>query len=225
MALAIRLLLATLAATAGCFPAITHGPRVEPGFTAGVTGAYTTGDTHVEGDEGGIHLRQGVVGPYAGYGWSSASARSPRLYLGVAVPVLLTFAQVDAFVQAPPAWTGGLSAGAGVVASAVGVHAYGQAGRVSDRGVGWYLTGGYGRRDSWSTAQSSSPAWFGGAAVQLATGHVRTHLFVQGAQGRLPANCSEEPGQPRTCPLGERAGAVAVGASLGWHRRRAGAPE
>ena len=70
-----------------CFPAVTHGPRVEPGFTAGVTGAYTTGDTHVEGDEGGIHLRQGVIGPYAGYGWSAASARSPRLYLGVAVPV------------------------------------------------------------------------------------------------------------------------------------------
>ena len=225
-----RVLLLGLAATAGCFPAITHGPRVEPGLTAGVTGAYTRGPEHVEGDEGGIELRSGAVGPYVGYGWAppdrgrgqAASPASPRLYLGVMGPVLFTFAQLDAFVQAPPAWTGPLSAGAGLVASTEGVHVYGQAGRVSDRGRGFYLTGGYGRRQSWSRVEGSSPAWFGGAAVQLAAGHARAQLFVQGATGRIPGDCTAERGEPRSCAPGERAHSVALGASLGWHRRRAG---
>jgi hypothetical protein len=208
------------AATAACFPAVTHGPRVEPGLAAGLTGAYTVGPTHVEGDEGGIRLRSGVVGAYGGYGWAPASARAPRLHVAIAVPILFPLAQVDAFVQAPPAWTGPLSAGAGIVASSEGVHAYGQAGRVSARGMGWYLTGGYGRRESWSTVESSSPAWFGAAAVQLAAGHARTHLFVQGADGRIPGRCPF--GQGGRCERGERARALAVGATLGWARRRAG---
>ena len=214
------LLAAPCAGAAACFPAVTHGPRVEPGLAAGLTAAYTRGPTHVEGDEGGIRLRSGVVGAYGGYGWTPASARAPRLYLAVAVPILFPHAQVDAFVQAPPAWTGALSTGAGVVASVEGVHVYGQAGRVSDRGMGWYLTGGYGRRESWSTEQSSSPAWFGAAAVQLAAGHARAHLFVQGADGRIPGQCRVVPGGP--CARGERARAVAVGATVGWARRRVG---
>jgi hypothetical protein len=199
-------LAATTAATAACFPAVTHGPRVESGLTAGVTGAYTWGPTHVEGDEGGINLREGVVGPYAGYGWAPARATRPGVYLGVAVPAYFPLAQVDAYVQAPPAWTGPLSAGVGVVASLEGVHGYGQVGRVNDRGVGVYLTGGYGSRESTSRIQGSSPAWFGGAALQLATGHLRTQLFVQGATGHAPDWCREEPGLPRECPRGATEG-------------------
>jgi hypothetical protein len=224
LAIAAATTAATTAATAACFPAVTHGPRVESGLSVGATGAVTYGPTHVEGDEGGINLREGVVGPYVGYGWAPSSPGRAGAYIGLAVPLLFTLAQVDVYVQAPPAWTGPLSAGAGVVASPEGVHGYGQVGRVSDRGLGWYLTGGYGRRESWSTAQSSSPAWFGGAAIQLATGRFRTHLFVQGADGRIPGNCfTESPSGPEVCARGERARAVALGATLGWHSRRAGA--
>ena len=50
----------------------------------------TSGDAHTEGDEGGIFLRNGIIGAYGGYGWASSSRTNPGFYLGIAVPVELT---------------------------------------------------------------------------------------------------------------------------------------
>src|SRR5687767_7117917 len=90
-----RYLPIALAATAACFPAVTHGPRVESGLSVGATGAVTYGPTHVEGDEGGINLREGVVGPYVGYGWAPTSPNRAGAYIGLAVPLLFTLRQGD----------------------------------------------------------------------------------------------------------------------------------
>src|SRR5690242_3672768 len=57
-----------LAFACGCFPAITHGARVEDGWIAGLMAGSTTGAVHTEGDEGGFHLRQAMIGPFVGYG-------------------------------------------------------------------------------------------------------------------------------------------------------------
>lgn len=210
---------------AACFPTITHGPRVEKGFVFGVTGASTTGDTHVEGDEGGIHLRGGVFGPFLGYGWTSDDRRKPAAYLGLAVPAFFPYAQADLYVQAPQAWTGPLAAGIGGVGSIEGGSAYGQLGFQPQRGIGWQMMGGYGVRTSSSDFQSSSPAWIGSVGLSLATGHFRGMLFVQGADGRAPGNCFTDPStHSQQCDTGPHARAVSFGVSLGRHQRNVGAP-
>jgi hypothetical protein len=173
----------------------------------------------VEGDEGGIKLRQAVVGPYVGYGWAPSSPSRPGLYAALAVPVFFPLAQLDGYLQVPPAWTGGLSAGIGAVASAEGVAPYVQLGMQPDRGVGWYVSAAYGVRESSSTIQSTSAAWMGTAALSISSGWVRSHVFVQAANGRIPGPCNEETPGARSCTRGEQASALAVGISVGRQSR------
>lgn len=206
-------------ALGACFPAVTHGPRIEPGLAAGVTASATAGPAHTEGDEGGIRLRQGMIGAYGGYGWSASDPTQPGAYVGVAIPAFFPLTQVDLFVEAPRAWLPAHgAAGVGLVLDMQGFSAYGQAGRISDAGNGWFLTGGYGRRSSWAHGETAAPAWFGGAAVQLASRWARTRLFVQGATGRDPGRCSAAPGTA-TCDEGRHTSALAAGVSLGWQQR------
>src|ERR1043166_5905397 len=117
-----------LTGTTACFPSIMHGPRVENGATFGITAASTTGDTHTEGDEGGIHLRTGILGAYAGYGWAPATTSRPGFYLGATVPVFFPATQIDAYMQLPPAWTGPLQGGFGVSTDLEGATGYTQLG-------------------------------------------------------------------------------------------------
>ena len=216
--------LCTMLVTA-CFPTITHGPRVENGFVFGVTGATTSGDTHTEGDEGGFHLRDGTIGPFVGQGWAPSTPRHPGAYLGLVVPLFFPLAQVDFYVQAPPAWTGPLAAGMGGTGSIEGGSVYGQLGFQPDRGIGWQAMAGYGVRASSSDFQGTSPAWVGNLGLSFASGHFRGLLFVQGANGREPASCFTEPvTQQRRCDPGDRARAVSFGVSLGRHQRNVGAP-
>jgi hypothetical protein len=210
-----------LVCACGCFPAITHGARVEDGWVAGVMAGTTDGDTHVEGDEGGIHLRQALIGPYVGYGSASSRRSMPGFYIGAAVPVFFPLAQVDAYLQLPPAVTGPLSAGFGGTASGEGVHGYAMFGADLDRKTSWYVSGGYGERQSSSTFQGGSPAWFGNAGIIMASGYLRTQLFVQYADGLIPAPCEG-------CKATERAHALSLGIALGRHQnninRRAARP-
>jgi len=209
-----------------CFPTITHGPRVENGFVFGVTAATTTGDTHVEGDEG-VALRTGTFGPFIGQGWASTDRHKPSAYLGLVVPVFVPYAQADFYVQAPQAWTGGgaLAAGLGATGSIEGGSVYTQFGFQPERGIGWQAMAGYGVRTSSSTEQSTSPAWVGNVGLSFASGYFRGLVFVQGADGRAPGNCFTEPAsQSRHCDIGPHGRAVSVGISLGRHRRNVGAP-
>ena len=200
----------------GCFPAVTHGARVEDGWIGGVMAGSTSGGTHVEGDEGGIHLRQAVIGPFIGYGTASPRPTLPGYYIGMAVPVLFPYTQLDGYLQLPPAWTPHFVTGLGGIASLEGAHGYAMVGGDFDRANSWYLAGGYGSRQSSSTFQSTSPAWFGNAGVVMAYGYLRTQLFVQAAGGRIPASCFTDPiTQANTCELGEKARAMSFGISLG----------
>lgn len=207
-----------------CFPTITHGPRVENGVVFGVTAATTSGDTHVEGDEG-VALRSGTFGAFIGQGWAAADAHKPSAYLGLVVPVFVPYAQLDLYLQSPRAWTGSLAAGVGATGSIEGGSVYTQFGFQPERGVGWQAMAGYGVRTSSSSSQTTSPAWVGNVGLSYASGHFRGLLFVQGADGRAPGNCFTEPAtQSRRCDTGERGRVVSIGLSLGRAQRSVGAP-
>jgi hypothetical protein len=205
----------------GCFPAITHGARIEDGWVAGLTGGLALGETHVEGDEGGIRLRQPIIGPFVGYGNAPAQASQPRFYIGAAVPVFFPLAQIDAYAQLPPAWTGSLALGAGAVASSEGVTGYALMGGDLNPASAWHIGAGYGRRTSSSRFQSSSPAWVGSAGIEMASGYLRTQLFVQAAVGNRPGSCFDDPVSHRsTCTRGENANAAALGVTVGRHQKK-----
>jgi hypothetical protein len=206
----------------GCFPALTHGARVEDGWISGVIAGTTSGDTHVESDEGGVHLRQATIGPFVGYGSAPTRPSQPGFYIGAVVPIFFPFAQVDAYLQLPPALTGPVATGVGLTAYAEGVHGYAMFGGDFDRTTSWYLAGGYGSRQSSSSFQSTSPAWFGNAGMIMASGYLRTQLFVQFAGGRIPGTCFDDPAtREHTCDLGEHAQAISVGVSLGRQQHNA----
>jgi len=219
--LARRLTTGVLTFGCGCFPAITHGARVEDGVIVGVTGGLGSGDTHVEGDEGGIRLRQPIIGPFVGYGSAPARRDLPRFYVGAAVPVFFPLAQVDAYMQLPPAWTGPVAMGVGAVASSEGVTGYALLGGDLNQTSSWHIGAGYGRRQSSSRFQSSSGAWVGSAAIESAHGYLRTQVFLQGAVGNLPGSCFDDPAAHRsTCTRGEHTSAVALGVTLGRHQKK-----
>lgn len=219
--LARQLATGILVAACGCFPAITHSARVEDGWIAGLTGGIGSGDTHVEGDEGGIRLRQPIIGPFIGYGHASDRRDVPRFYVGAAVPVFFPLTQVDAYVQLPPAWTGPLALGAGAVASIEGASGYALVGGDIDRTTAWHIGAGYGGRMSSDRFQSSSRAWIGSAAIEKAGGYLRTQIFLQAASGRIPGTCYDDPvSHHSTCTRGEHNSAVALGITLGRHQRK-----
>jgi hypothetical protein len=215
------LIMVCLAGSAGCFPVLMHGARVENGASFGLTASTTSGPTHVEGDEGGIYLRSGTIGAYGGYGWAPSSPTNPGFHVGVAVPVLFPATQLDAYVQAPPAWTGPLQAGIGATVDYESVHGYAMLGRQDDRGNGWSLHGGYGQRGAQSDFLGRSPALVAGGALHFAFArHGRVQAYVQTAQGRNPEDCfSDPPGATtRRCTPGRSTSAVTLGAAVGWHR-------
>src|SRR3954471_9859765 len=80
----------------------------------------------------------------------------------------------------------------------------------------WYVAGGYGTRQSDFGQQGTSPAWFGNSGVVVASGYLRTQLFVQFVSGRIPGNCSNDLANgTRTCSVGQHASAVSLGISMG----------
>lgn len=211
-----------LACTCGCFPAITHGARVEDGWIAGLMAGSTTGDVHTEGDEGGFHLRQAMIGPFVGYGAAPTHPTQPGFYIAAAVPLFFPVTQVDAYLQLPPAWTPHLAAGFGGTASLESLHGYAMLGGDLDRAFSWYVAGGYGSRQSSSRFQSTSPAWFGNAGIIMRSGYLRAQLFVESAAGRIPGSCFTDPvTQGNVCNRGEQARALSFGVALGRQQHHA----
>lgn len=202
---------------AACFPAVTHGPRIETGAALGVSIATTSGPTYVEGDDGGVHLRTGMIGAHLSYGWAPKSPNSPGFYTALTVPVLFPLAQVEVFMQTPPAWTPGFQMGIGGSVSYENTDAIAQFGKISDRGDGWFLMQGIARRD-FSDYYGPSVASVSGAAYQFTRNHARSYLYVQYASGRQPGICN---GLIRVCEKGDRSHALALGAAIEyWWRKK-----
>ncbi len=114
-------------------------------------------------------------------------------------------------MQAPPAWTGPLSAGYGVNATEERVDHYVQVGHIRDDGNGWFLTQGLSRRvlpsDRVSPIVSVS-----GATAQFARGAFRHFFFLQYGTGLIPSQCGARtvPG----CADGPRGHSVAAGVTI-----------
>jgi hypothetical protein len=133
----ILVLLALLAAT-GCAPVVMHGPRVEPGGTAGLTGGWRAGLCE-EGCTAGLVP---PIGAYINYGLAPygpdglAYQFSTLIPLGLFIPA----SHVDFYVQAPArrdlVYGGGLSISFGHVMP------YAQIGNTRTDGRGWYTTQG-----------------------------------------------------------------------------------
>ncbi|HEX2207724.1 MAG TPA: hypothetical protein VHG93_08575 [Longimicrobium sp.] len=125
-----------VASAAACAPMVTHGPRVQPGFTAAATtgGSRALCDTACELDL----TPQVAVG--VSRGWPATETR-PGFSVGANVSVFSS--DVDAYVQAPTGWTGALQAGAGGLVGIGHAMPYVQLGRMRQDGSGWYTTQGF----------------------------------------------------------------------------------
>jgi hypothetical protein len=211
-------LLVLVLSTGACFPAVTHGPRVESGLTAGATLGGTAGSPrYTVGDAGGIRLRNAVKGAYLGYGRAASTPRSLGAFAAVSVPAM----QLDTYLQLPASRTGAFVGGFGVVAGPNSVMPYLQAGQVTAEGHGWWTSLGYGRYAPDDLSLCPSRAWTGTAAIQQAHGPFRTQFYLQGATGRIPGPRRPD---PPSCAPGETGQALALGVSLGWQFRRGSTP-
>ncbi len=205
---------------AGCFPAVLHGPQVEPGPRGAAVASVAAGPTYVEGDEGGIRLRNAPVGLGVGHGWRAASDARPSLFVGAFVPVYFPMAQLDVYLQAPRAWTGGAAGGLGLNVGTGQATPYLQVGRVSARGTGWSTVQGWSVRRG-SEFRSRSVAWVPGLAGHLGGTRTTLHVFAMGAVGREPGDCLTLPATGRECRPGRRSRTLLGGAALEVHGRRA----
>ena len=203
---------------AGCFPPVIHGPRVDDGLSVGGSVAITRGPTYTEGDFGGIRLRHGQVGLHAGHGWAAKAPNRPGFFAGVVVPVYFPLAQLNLFMQLPPAWTRAVAAGLGVAGGSENISGYAQVGRVSDGGRGWFLTQGVSQRARYR-ARGSSTASLSGAALQFTRRSLRTYVHLQYAFGDQPGSCPYE-GNLLPCIPGPRSHAVSLGTTVEWRRPR-----
>lgn len=151
----VRAVTAGLALTigAGCAPIVTHGPVVEPGWSAG--GAASLGVTKTlrePGRTGGLDGLLHSVGDlivFAGYGSAQAAPDALGVRVGVQLPVFYAVpelapdaapmpAALDLYVQLPDG-DDGLARGVGVLGGPVYIAPYVQAGS-ADRGSGWHTT-------------------------------------------------------------------------------------
>jgi len=205
--------------TGGCFPAVLHGPQVEPGLRGTAVASIAAGPTYVEGDEGGIRLRNAPIGLGIGHGWRATSDARPSLFVGAFVPIFFPAAQLDVYVQAPRAWTGGASGGLGLNIGGEQATPYLQVGRVSARGTGWSTIQGLSVRAG-SEHRSRSVAWVPGLAGHVGGTRTTLHVFAMGAVGREPGDCLTLPATGRESRPGRHSRTLLGGAALEVHGRR-----
>lgn len=220
------LVFVTLSAVGGCAPAVTHGPRIEPGFSGGFSASLSAGPRYENGDDGPTIFLFGPVGVNAGYGWSSPRAGGAGLRLGVHVPVpAVTLVQPDVYVQFPRDLLAGLDAGVGV--SALGTvwgrvrMPYVQLGHISERGSGWYTTQGYYRNDRNVEVPVRpvyrSEAWIPAIGYQRGGARTTSHLYLMGMTGRVFYRCDAS--GDAICRIEPR-WSVAAGVIVERHRLR-----
>jgi hypothetical protein len=125
-----------LLVTVGCLPVIAHPPHVESGSHFSLAGGFTVGPLTNRQDSVHVLAPMPSFGVRESYGLrSSRDADGAAVELGAELIFLTGFA-ADAYVQAPPRWTGetDLGIGAALLAGAFrGPMIYAQAGhRISD---------------------------------------------------------------------------------------------
>src|SRR5215213_2195006 len=136
-----RFALAALPALFACAPAVTHGPRVEPGpslmMTGGAPRPLCSNATNCHAGA------TPTFGAGVRYGFVPERAPTPPLMVGVTVPVFdPAAAELDGFVQAPS--PGAWAWGGGALVSRRHLMPYLEAGRMPPGGGdGWYLSAGY----------------------------------------------------------------------------------
>lgn len=190
-----------LACTASCAPVVTHGPRVDPGFTLYGTGgggwsrcARPACDTRLV-PQHGAGVRFGRAATASRPGWSA----------GLTASTALVSSELDLYVQAPRSL--GLDAGAGVLAAGSHAMPYVQAGHMMPDGSGLYTTQGFAilasRSARWSTSldggaspERVEPRYWAPTVAYRTRGRYGMHMYVSGAFGTADAKKyrGKEPG-------------------------------
>ena len=132
-----------------CVPTVAHGPRVEPGFSAGGSGALP-----LYGPRYGDALSPYAIGPLGadfGYGWRGDDD-SPALRVGT--EFMIARLDPDVYVQLPRSALLGMDGGLGVAATVAlppkSWMPYAQLGVTEADGSGFYTTQGLLRQGSTS---------------------------------------------------------------------------
>lgn len=181
----------------GCLPVIAHTPHVESGAHFTVVNGLSLGALKNAGDS---PRRNGAPLPWFGVR-ESYGIRSSRDADGAAVElgaqVFLTGVVADAYVQAPPRWTGETDLGFGVAAiggAVAGPMAYVQMGRNVSDDLYLFTTQGLGRFSRRANLRTGNnrPAisWQPTIAVEpiQSLGHIR-YVFVTATVGRTFNGC------------------------------------
>jgi hypothetical protein len=174
-----------LASAAACAPIVTHGPRVEQGFTAYVTMGAGKSLCSPETCET-ILVPQ--LGAGVRYGWAATDS-TLGFSAGFTYSAPVVSSELDLYVQAPGSPLG-LDAGAGVLAAGTHAMPYVQLGRMRPNGSGWYTTQGYAflaRRqidivlaDNYEQVE---PRYWAPTVAYRTGGHYGLHFYVTGAFG------------------------------------------
>lgn len=145
------LVIGLLAGALGCAPAVTHGPRVEPGWQGG--GLLSFGRSSLQAHSEYPELLPSSV-LFLRHGWPADSLQdrygahlglqvTPIVIVGLASSSderaeLLRAFEIDGYMQVP----GGHPRGIGLTISRFAVMPYVQYGRYEESGGGWYTTQG-----------------------------------------------------------------------------------
>ena len=190
-----RLVLILLpACMAACAPVVTHGPRVEQGFTFyGTAGGgrplcdRQVCDTNLAPQQG-AGLRYG----------HAATASAPGFSAGLTVSSAFVSSELDLYLQAPASLLPGLDLGVGVLAAGTHGMPYLQAGRMKPDGSGWYTTQGFAflapRPARWSLSpeggsdeEQVEPRYWAPTIAYRTRGQYGLHFYATGAFGTADA--------------------------------------
>lgn len=182
------------AALAACVPVVTHGPRVEPGYTAGAVAAVSTQpilERELEHGGGSVSPVLPPTAVFARVGWTPESSGSAVPFsAGVLFPVAGPFAllhpEADLYAQLLARPGSATAGGAGLLLSPSYAAPYLQLGREVDGGLGVYTTQSLAR---FAGRGVRGTVWMPAAAVRMGG----VHLWAQGGLGRERL---EEPGTP-----------------------------
>jgi hypothetical protein len=185
---------AALLGLVACAPVVTHGPRVAPGLSVGLTSGVAPAT--VCDSCAGMLPAMGVVGRW---GFTAGDPGRPSVQVGLGLK--LGDVEGDLYVQAPS--DGAAAYGAGVMATGYFVMPYVQWGLDRPSGTGFYTTQGFAvgthsvgglQHERMAYDEILPRFWSPAFAVRLG-GRRALHLYVAGMVGsysqRIPGGTGE----------------------------------
>lgn len=180
------------ACAAACAPVVTHGPRVEQGFTFYGTAGGGRSLCDRPACDTNLVPQQGAGVRYG----RAASASAPGWSAGLTVSSALVSSELDLYVQAPTSV--GFDLGAGLLAAGTHGMPYVQAGRMKPDGSGWYTTQGFAllasRPARWSSSLDGGPGeerveprYWAPTVAYRTRGRYGVHFYASGAFGTAEA--------------------------------------